>query len=436
MSTFESDKDIIDLTAESELRCEVTDQESITVKLVSGNAELFGVELALSREYIFSDDNIAIFTWFGCKLEVRGSCKSKYLAKAGENDLGNMVALVNAHIQLEAMRDVALANGEDGPRVMIVGPTDSGKSTTARILSSYAIRVDRTPLYVDIDIGQGALSMPGTVGVIPLDTSCLNVDEFYASSTPLVYYYGSPSPDSNYPYYIELIQSLAEHINTRFSLDPKAKASGLILNTCGWIEKLGYKILLQAIEAFAIDVVLIMGHDKLYSTLSEDTKGSGAAIVKLTRSGGVVTRDQTYRRKSRNEKIREYFYGRKVQDGLSTKYMPSRITVPFNSVVIVQIGGNTLTENMMPVGQTSTNTLQVLPITPSIDLLHSVLGVYQPCEAVAGTDVPQSLIQTNVAGFIYVVEVHLDQGHMIALSPCPGALPGKYLLQGTIKWVE
>ena len=117
MSTFESDKDIIDLTAESELRCEVTDQESITVKLVSGNAELFGVELALSREYIFSDDNIAIFTWFGCKLEVRGSCKSKYLAKAGENDLGNMVALVNAHIQLEAMRDVALANGEDGPRV-------------------------------------------------------------------------------------------------------------------------------------------------------------------------------------------------------------------------------------------------------------------------------------------------------------------------------
>ena len=319
---------------------------------------------------------------------------------------------------------------------MIVGPTDSGKSTTARILSSYAIRVDRTPLFVDIDIGQGALSMPGTVGVIPLDTSCLNIDDFYASSTPLIYYYGSPSPDSNYPYYIELIKSLSENINARFALDPRSKASGLILNTCGWIEKLGYKILLQAIETFAIDVVLIMGHDKLYSTLSEDTRGSGCAIVKLSRSGGVVTRDQAFRRKARSEKIREYFYGRKVQDGLSTKYMPSRITVPFNSVVIVQIGGNTLTENMMPVGQTQSNTLQVTAVTPSIDLLHSVLAVYQPCDTPTGSEVPQSLISTNVAGFIYVVEVHLDQNHMIVLSPCPGALPGKYLLQGTIKWVE
>lgn len=117
MSMFDSDKDIIELSAESELRCEVTDQESITIKLLSGNAELFGIELALSREYVISDDNIAVFSWFGCKLEVKGSCKSKYLAKAGENDLGNMVALVNAHIQLEAMRDVALANGENGPRV-------------------------------------------------------------------------------------------------------------------------------------------------------------------------------------------------------------------------------------------------------------------------------------------------------------------------------
>lgn len=55
----------------------------------------------------------------------------------------SQVAYVNTHIQIEARRDVALANSESGPRVLIVGPTDSGKSTVSRILTSYAARLDR-----------------------------------------------------------------------------------------------------------------------------------------------------------------------------------------------------------------------------------------------------------------------------------------------------
>ena len=51
--------------------------------------------------------------------------------------LCQMVSYVNTHAQLEAMRDSAVKNYEEGPRVLVVGPTDSGKSTLTRYESEY-----------------------------------------------------------------------------------------------------------------------------------------------------------------------------------------------------------------------------------------------------------------------------------------------------------
>ena len=39
-------------------------------------------------------------------------------------------------------------------QVMVAGATDVGKSTVCKILSSYAVRMNRQPCLVDIDIGQ------------------------------------------------------------------------------------------------------------------------------------------------------------------------------------------------------------------------------------------------------------------------------------------
>jgi polyribonucleotide 5'-hydroxyl-kinase len=58
---------------------------------------------------------------------------------------------------------------------MIAGPPDSGKSTTCKILSSYAVRLDRTPVYVDLDVGKGSLCVPGAISACCLDQSFLNV---------------------------------------------------------------------------------------------------------------------------------------------------------------------------------------------------------------------------------------------------------------------
>ena len=99
------------LDPETELRCEVAENDTLVLKLLEGNAEIFGIEMAPNKEYVFGEENFAIFSWYGCKIESFGN-SSVYKA-----DSTPMVAYVNTHIQLEGRRDVAVANQDYGPRV-------------------------------------------------------------------------------------------------------------------------------------------------------------------------------------------------------------------------------------------------------------------------------------------------------------------------------
>lgn len=101
------------LRKETELRCEVPENVSLSVKLIVGSAEIFGIEMAMNKEYTFKDQNIAIFTWYGCTIETVGDEGSSLY----ESDSTPMVSYVNTHVQLESRRDVALANKDNGPRV-------------------------------------------------------------------------------------------------------------------------------------------------------------------------------------------------------------------------------------------------------------------------------------------------------------------------------
>lgn len=113
---------------------------------------------------------------------------------------------------------------------------------------------------------------------------------------PLVYFFGQNSPKDNVELYKILVSNLAAKVNARLERDSDAKASGIIVNTCGLVDGVGYDALLHCIYAFQIDVVLVMSYDKLYSSLvssldaSSPTGKSNVTVVKLPRSGGVVGR--------------------------------------------------------------------------------------------------------------------------------------------------
>ncbi|PKH98595.1 hypothetical protein CRG98_049703 [Punica granatum] len=109
-----------------------------------------------------------------------------------------MVSYVNVHAILEGRRNRARAsppdsNSSQGPRVIVVGPKDSGKSTLSRMLLSWAAKQGWKPTFVDLDVGQGFITIPGSIAATPIE---LPIDpvEGVPLEMPLVYFYGHVTP--------------------------------------------------------------------------------------------------------------------------------------------------------------------------------------------------------------------------------------------------
>jgi polyribonucleotide 5'-hydroxyl-kinase len=105
----------------------------IHLQLVSGFAEIFGSELASNAEYCFQGKKLAIYTWHGCVLKLTGVASVEYVA--GDTP---MSVYLNAHMALQHLREQSKDHDIDGPRVMIVGPADVGKTSVCKVLLNYA----------------------------------------------------------------------------------------------------------------------------------------------------------------------------------------------------------------------------------------------------------------------------------------------------------
>jgi polyribonucleotide 5'-hydroxyl-kinase len=484
------------LSPESELRIEIPSSSggiSSTITLRSGSAELFGAELAIDRPVHLTSAKVAIFTWHGCILDVSNQDQLDIIYVSDETDAN--VSYVNTHAQLEAMRDEALGNSANpnaapataaventttatvgGPRVLLVGPADCGKSSLARVLTAYAVKLGRTPILVDLDASQNMLSVPGTIAAIPVSSDMISPDCYGTSSImggsssstsggammPLVLWYGSQDLAAHPDVYKAQLSKLGHAIDERLSGDADANASGIIVNTSGLIEDIGYRYLLHAIEAFRINVVLVLGHDRLYSMLGtqfkKDFEGGGGPmrktpiLIKLPRSGGVVSRDASFRRALRSQSIKRYFYGNslppKSSDGPSSstnlqyQFSPCLIEVRMADIQLHKLSNISLSASLLPISaKQSTDPIQLSTI-PSLDITskfqHSVLAVCHPSavEKYEQSGSARDLYLAGVAGFVIVEKVDVDKASMSLLSPCGGSLPSGHLLSGDVFWLE
>jgi len=160
---------------------------------------------------------VAIFTYQGCVLEVKGHTDVSYVAKETP-----MIQYLNSHSALEQLRVYAEETNTQGPIVMIVGPTDVGKSTLCKIFLNYGVRLGRSPIYVDLDVGQGSISIPGTIGALLVERPA-TLEEGFSQQAPLVYHYGHKSPGENDILYKLLITKLAEVTLGRLQANKKGK---------------------------------------------------------------------------------------------------------------------------------------------------------------------------------------------------------------------
>ncbi|GMT19095.1 hypothetical protein PFISCL1PPCAC_10392 [Pristionchus fissidentatus] len=407
------------LKEDTELRIGVEEGEAI-VELIEGRAEIFGSELEKHKRYTFQKGSrVAIFTYEGATIEVVGSGANSYTS-----DQTPMVIYLNTHAALEQIRKVAESDpSHRGPRIMLVGPTDVGKSTVCRILCNYSVRMGRSPILVDLDVGQGDISVPGTMGAIFINKMA-DIMEGFDCSRPLVYNFGATSPSENLPLYDLLVKELAEVINQRCAVNRDSNIGGVIINTCGWVHGDGYQCLVNAAEAFEVESVVVIDHERLYNDLKRDLP-SFVKILHQPKSGGTETRSKEMRATSRSERIHKYFYGTPW-----SRLNPYTFEVNFSDILIAKIGAERLPESCLPFGtKVDDHNTKVVSVRPSSSLVHTVLAI-SPCAAVS-----QNVIKDTVLGFVVVNEVN-EETQTLTLLSAQQELPSKVLVLTSIKFVD
>ena len=230
--------------------------------------------------------------------------------------------------ELNQKRMDASKRNQQGPNIIIVGPCDSGKSTFAKIITNYAVNGHWSPFLVDLDVGQGAIGVPGIIGAGVVDNYChLDKEYTFRSGYPLMVHYGANTPDSEKAVHLLSVNCLARQIghslrseeeqaDSRFpstsssKLPPNlnqitlaeklssskrsqelrstspmqsnvskqrkrqlTKWSGLVINTHGWIFDYGYDCTMDAIRKFGVSAVLVLGDYRFYERIHKDLLG-------------------------------------------------------------------------------------------------------------------------------------------------------------------
>lgn len=489
---------------------------AFSIKLTSGTAEIFGTELAPNTSYRFpTGAKAAVFTWTDAALEVQGEVESEFVAEET-----SMVEAANVHFALDDLRPrldspghgllpAALeggGGGGEGPRVLVLGGKDSGKSSLCKILASYATRVGQHPVVVNLDHGEGHACIPGaltaTVAASLLDpesvsgwgSSGITGPSAVQTKTPLVYFYGMESlgegnsataggvggggreaQGSRRAMWKALTTRMALAVTSRMEDDGEVKAAGCIINAPAALgDKKCYDLVEHVVSEFSINVVLVLGSERLFSDMRRKFAPQGLGqmtvteesvrVVKLAKSEGCVSRDEAYMKALRAQQIRGYFFGEK---GVSLN--PLTVMVGFDDVTIYRYSEGKLitsltrhnasfdgSSNMNTASSSTSTTNSYLPGADSDDsdseyqsTMHSSSGTIftktNPSLALSNavlaiphiatpTSFQNDLLTSSIMGFAYVADVDETRKAIRLLVPAPTRLEGRTLVWGN--WPE
>ncbi|HEV3433107.1 MAG TPA: Clp1/GlmU family protein [Nitrososphaera sp.] len=143
-----------------------------------------------------------------------------------------------------------LATAGKKTTVMLVGDTDTGKSTLAIYLANTAIRRGLIPSIIDADIGQGDLAPPTAIGAAVLSKQIVDLRDV---NTSLFEFVGSISPVG----FEELIAK-----KLRSMLDRSSQLADIcIVNTDGYVRNGGIQYKAMIAKELQPDAVISLGEN-------------------------------------------------------------------------------------------------------------------------------------------------------------------------------
>ncbi|KAK3721379.1 Cleavage polyadenylation factor subunit clp1 [Vermiconidia calcicola] len=417
-----------DLAPRTEWRFEVSFQQQYTIRVTSGHAELFGVELAPNQPYTFSGCKAAILTWHGCQLEVSGDAESEYLGQETEY----AVEWLNVHGMLETARDDAqMHSSEGGPRVLVVGPDFVGKSSLVRSLAGWAVTYGRTPTIVNLDPREGLLTPPGSFTAVTVGSQ-LEVENGFGISpisgptitpvkTPLVYHCPYSAPPEKPDVYKALITRTALSVTNKLEENSGAKQSGLIIDTPGTLNdpKSNYDIITHLVSEFSITLILTLGSERLFNDMNRkfgQQSSEAIPVLRISKPGGAVERDAAFMKQLQNQQIRQYFFGTS-KDSLN----PHSHTYSFAELNIFRANSPSLAASSSSMDMDASDApyashADFERMTPNMEMLGRLVAI----KFCSGSETDEfALRDSPVMGFAYVSEVDEAKKRVRFLAPHP-----------------
>lgn len=455
----------IQLDEGCEWRFEVPFKTILTLKVVDGIGEIFGTELPNDTEVHLTGAKAAVYAPLpaGCRFQYSCSLNKENVnissedAKVSEyvSDESAVPAYTRLHFALDVKRQQAQASAARGPVVMVVGGAQCGKTALVKILASYAAKMDRCPLLVNLDPQQGVFSVPGSLTAAVV-SDALDLEAvggwgelptlgaaFRQPKQPLVKSYGFCAPQDNSELFEHQAGALAAAAHERMASDANVRASGMIIDTPPWTMK-DADLVQKIVERFEVDVVIAVGGDRLAvdlrRTFQSRVDENRLDIVKVPRAGGVAEVDGAFLRKTQEDLIKEYFNGSR-----RTHLSPFKTDVDVKSVVIykaVRLLEYTSQMAFLPSGDSYTqeDTKPDLALdkyyvrieATSANLENCVLAITQ----LDASEEPLKLLETSVLGYVHVSTVDDTKQRMSMLLPFPGQIPRKVLIATDIRYTE
>ncbi|KAI1660924.1 Clp1-domain-containing protein [Daldinia decipiens] len=423
-----------------EYRFEVPHGSTLDIKLTSGTAEKDGTELAPNTPYTFTATKSKINTWHGCTLEI-SSPTGNYDAYTSEPTAEEtpMVSYLNLHFKLEALRTAADKTKQMGPRILVMGPPNAGKTSLVKMLTGWATRMGRQPLVVNTDCREGMLALPGSLSaavfatIIDITTDWGNTPSSGPSAVPvklpLVYNYGLGQPEENMRLYKRLLSRLAVTATSRLTEDPDVKTAGLLIDTGGVnVSKGGYDHIAHIVAEFSVNIVLVIGSERISSEIQKKFAGQKTSldepitVVSLDKSGGVVERDTGFLQHVHEAAIKEYFFG-----DTNTTLSPFTQQVDFSALSIWKVNQASASATLEDDIYSDT---MLEKIEPSLMIQNCVLSVIYA----SVHDSADTIRDSNVMGYVYVAEVDEKRRKLKILAPVSARLGDRPLLWGS--WPE
>ncbi|KAG8722481.1 Cleavage polyadenylation factor subunit clp1 [Ceratobasidium sp. 394] len=333
------------------------------------------------------------------------------------------------------------------PRVLVLGPENSGKTSACKTWCNYAVRGGRgwCPTLVNLDVAEGGWTIPGTISACPLSAAiptCTPANPFGATATsaptalsssallPIVYWFGHTEIKRNRQLIERLIHDLADNVKQKFKQDHTLNASGFIIDSPAGFAVPGpladnkYNFVKTCVEAFDVNIILIMGNEKLNVELQRAFgSSSNITVLKVPKSGGVVELDYAYQSRVISSQIRAYFYGTPLYlppsmniataqlggEATEMTLSPFSTTLDINEIRIYRIGDTSLApSSALPIGATRAIG-EMQPVRVDLDsggLLHSVLALLAPFDS---NPSDEAILKQEVAGFLIVTAVDIQR---------------------------